>query len=177
MANTKNLRPPKTKEEARRRGRNGGMKSAETRKKKRTMKDAAETMLNLSIAQDHVRDNVRMLGVDDEDSTNMMAIMARMTLEAMSGNVKAADFLRDVVGSDSVGQDRAERLKLEKERRKLEIQKMKMESIANDGDGLPTIINVRPNDNNVRPDHDNVRPDNNNVRPDMKPYKRDEDEA
>lgn len=144
MLHPENLRPPKTSEEAKERGRKGGIKSGEARRKKRTMKNAAELMLNLAITQDHVKDNVRMLGIEEEDSTNMMAIMARMTLEAMSGNVKAAEFLRGVVGSDAVGQDRAERLKLEKERAKLEKLKMELAGATNGDDGLPTILDFRP---------------------------------
>ncbi len=50
-----NLTPPTTNDEARKRGKNGGIKSGIARKKKRTMKEAVKLLLDMPIAFDNVK--------------------------------------------------------------------------------------------------------------------------
>lgn len=148
--NVDNLRPPRTKEEARERGRNGGIKSGEARRKKRTMKKAAKMLLDMPVSFENIQEQMRSLGIAEEDLTNQMAILVSMFKEAMSGNVRASEFLRDTIGDDAAGEDRREKLRMDKKRLEMEQRRLdkQLESDGDDNDGMPTIINVRPDRDN-----------------------------
>lgn len=78
--NEENLKPIKkgelSKEEAKKRGRNGGIKSGEARREKKLFKEAIEKQLGQSI-----------------DS-----MISSMIDQAQKGNVQAITFLRDTIG-------------------------------------------------------------------------------
>lgn len=76
MANENNLKPVKSKEEARERGRAGGIKSGEVRREKKLFKETIEKKLGASI-----------------DS-----MIDSMITQAKCGNVQAITFLRDTIG-------------------------------------------------------------------------------
>jgi len=97
MAGKENLKPASSSDEARERGRLGGKKSGESRRKKRDAKDAALLFLNLA-ATEQLDDNLAKLNVKQMDRTNLLGVIARLTLSAQSGNVKAAEVLFDVAG-------------------------------------------------------------------------------
>ena len=98
MAGKDNLKPIRTTEEARERGRNGGKKSGVARRKKRDAKSAAKLILNLP-SSESVEANLREMGVDEEDFTNMVAMMARAFVKAMSGDITAMNFLISMSGT------------------------------------------------------------------------------
>lgn len=50
-----NLMPPTTNDEARKRGKNGGIKSGVARKKKRTMQAAVKLLLDMPVAFENVK--------------------------------------------------------------------------------------------------------------------------
>lgn len=87
-----------TAEEARRRGSNGGKKSGEVRKAKKTMR---ETIINM-ISQEVDPDKLASMGVDIDslggDYTYQAAIIAAMLREAVNGDTKAMALLRDTMG-------------------------------------------------------------------------------
>ena len=91
-----NLRPV-TKENAAERGRRGGIKAGETKRRKLEMKEAAKVFLDLA-AKGKIAKNLEELGVEENDMTNQMAIIARAFSNAMSGDMKAMEFLRDTAG-------------------------------------------------------------------------------
>lgn len=97
---TKNLKPVRTKEEAKKRGRNGGIASGEARRKKRSMEQATKVLLNLPLTNESMEEAMRNFGISDEDMTNQMAIIVSMWREAVQGNVRAAEFLRSTSGQD-----------------------------------------------------------------------------
>ena len=92
-----NLKPCRTKEEAKRRGANGGKKSGIARRKKRDAKQAISLLLDMA-AQGNLDKNLKQLGFEEEDRTNMNALMARMFTKAMSGDVTAFKALMDYGG-------------------------------------------------------------------------------
>ena len=96
--NPQNLNPVQSKEEARERGRNGGIASGKARRKKRTMKDAAKMLLDMAVANPAVEKKMLEFGIPEEDITNQVAIMVAMVNQATKGNVKASTFLRDTIG-------------------------------------------------------------------------------
>lgn len=101
MANPKgnlgNLQPVRTKEEARKRGANGGKKSGEARRRKRDARQAISLLLDMA-AQGNIEENLAVLGFEQEDRTNMNALAARMFQKAMTGDVAAFKVLMDYGG-------------------------------------------------------------------------------
>lgn len=82
MANEKNLKPVRTKKEARERGRNGGIKSGKVRAQRKTLREELLTLLEIRI----------------EDKTMQEKISFSLIQEALSGNVKAFETIRDTIG-------------------------------------------------------------------------------
>ena len=82
MANESNLKPVRSKEEAREKGRKGGIASGKARRERKTLKDellalleAGDTQKNLSLA---------------------------LIQQALDGNTKAFEVIRDTVGEKPV---------------------------------------------------------------------------
>lgn len=98
MGKKNNLPKTLSHEEAVRRGRMGGIKSAEVKKRRKTLREAGEILLSLQVKDDQVIDELKNQGIEDEQLTNVMAIMYRNIIAAMNGDVKAATFIRDTVG-------------------------------------------------------------------------------
>lgn len=117
-----NLDPVRTKDEAKRRGRNGGIKSGEVRRNKRDAKNAARLFLNLA-ATGNAADNLKSLGVAESDQTNMVGLMARLWLDGMKGDQKAIEMLLKTAGYDAE-ENRKERESIAKDKR------LERESIA-----------------------------------------------
>ena len=89
LANEQNLRPGEyhlSKEEAKK----GGLASAEARRKKRDLRMALELLLEREIKQ------------GNEVITGAQALSARLYKEALQGNVRAFEVLRDTVGQKPV---------------------------------------------------------------------------
>ena len=82
MAGKDNLRPVSSKEEARERGRKGGLASGEARRKRKTLKE--EFILMLS-----------------EGETQQSVTLALIE-KAMSGDTKAFEVIRDTIGEKPV---------------------------------------------------------------------------
>ena len=78
MAGKENLRPVSSKEEARERGRKGGLASGEARRKRKTLKE--ELLLMLS-----------------EGETQKSVTLALIE-KAMNGDTKAFEVIRDTIG-------------------------------------------------------------------------------
>lgn len=92
-----NLKPVRSKEEAKKRGRNGGKKSGEVRRRKRDAQQAAKLILNLPCTE-AMQKNLKAMAVDEEDYTNRVALFARAFAQAMTGDVRAMQFIIDIAG-------------------------------------------------------------------------------
>ena len=94
-----NLKPCRTTEEARERGRKGGINSGKRKKEKRKLKEIAEMLLDMK-APDNVLEKFQELypDLDVEGMTNRLAIMQRLILNALAGDNKAFELLRDQIG-------------------------------------------------------------------------------
>lgn len=123
MGGEGNLKPVRTEEEAREKGRRGGIKSGEARRRKRDMKKAAQLLMGLDISSPKLQEQVKSFGVADEDVNNQMAVLVSMFLQATKGNVRAAEFIRDTMGENPEVLYRMEELKQRK--REFEYQKQK----------------------------------------------------
>lgn len=115
MVNEQNLRPVRTEEEAREKGRRGGIASGEARRRKRTMKAAAKLIMDMGVTSEKNIQLMTAFGIEEEDLTNQMAVMVAMVNQAMKGNVRAATFLRDTLGESPEMQMHKEEMKLRRE--------------------------------------------------------------
>lgn len=87
------------KEEQREIARKGGRESGKVRRRKRTMKDAAQLILQLPVSAEQVA-LLQKYGVAESDCTNLMLIIAKAVQMAADGNLKAAEFIRDTLGEN-----------------------------------------------------------------------------
>lgn len=95
MANNENLKPVRTKSEARERGRNGGKKSGEARRRKADFRRTLNMLLTAKIDSSEWTPFLESLGLD---STLESAVNAAMIREALSGNVKAYEVIAKYSG-------------------------------------------------------------------------------
>lgn len=98
MPNERNLIPVRSTEEARERGRNGGRASGEARRRKKSLREAAELYLSLPVSDKRAWNKLAKDGVAPEDVDNQMAIIAGLSIKASKGDAKAAKVLFDLLG-------------------------------------------------------------------------------
>ena len=103
MPNEKNLIPmdQRSKSEARELGRNGGIASGVSRRRKRSLKEAADLYLSLPVSDRRVWNKIARRGVDPEDIDNQMAMIIGLTMAATAGDAKAAKVIVDLLGEDA----------------------------------------------------------------------------
>ena len=100
MANEQNLVniADRTTEQQREIRSKGGKARAEKARRERTLKETLEKLLSLSIKDEATREYIRQLGFNDEELDNKTAINVAMYQEALKGNVKAYELIRDTMG-------------------------------------------------------------------------------
>lgn len=94
-----NLKPCRTTEEARERGRKGGINSGKRKKEKRKLKEIAEILLDMKAPDDIIAKFEQLYpDLDAKEMTNRLAIVQRLILNALAGDNKAFELLRDQIG-------------------------------------------------------------------------------
>ena len=103
---TKNLVPfnQRSKDEARECGRAGGIASGAARRRKRSLKQAADLYLSLPVTDRRVWNKIARDGVEPEDIDNQMAMIVGLTEAAVQGDARCAKVLIDLLG-DSTGEE------------------------------------------------------------------------
>ena len=100
MANEQNLTPftsDQNREEASKNGKKGGVKSGEARRAKRTLRQQMELLLSLPVKDESTKAYIESLGIVD-NIDNATAITLSMYQEALKGNTKAYELIRDTIG-------------------------------------------------------------------------------
>lgn len=99
MPNEKNLIPfnERTESEQRKIQSQGGKASGASRRRKRDMAKAMKMLLDMP-AMDGMSTYLQKMGVGEMDMTNQMAMLSVMLVKAASGDVRAAEFVRDTAG-------------------------------------------------------------------------------
>lgn len=102
MSNEQNLIPmdQRSQKEARELGREGGRASGEARRRKKSLREAAELYLSLPVSDKRAWNKLAKDGVAPEDVDNQMAIIAGLSIKAAKGDAKAAKVLFDLLPSD-----------------------------------------------------------------------------
>lgn len=101
MANEENLKPPRTKSEARTRGRNGGIASGKARREKKLFKETLEALLTMPMNPGKdvsVEDIKNFAEIKGKNISVQEAIIIAQVQKAMKGDTRAAEYLRDTIG-------------------------------------------------------------------------------
>lgn len=103
MPNEKNIIPnsERTPEERREIAASGGRASGESRRRKKSLREAAELYLSLPVSDKRAWNKLARDGVGPEDVDNQMAIIAGLTIKAAKGDAKAAKVLFDLLGEQT----------------------------------------------------------------------------
>ena len=98
MPNEQNLIPnsERSPEELREMAANGGRASGESRRRKKSLREAAELYLSLPVANRRAWNKIFAEGVDPDDIDNQMAMIIGLTQKAIKGDAKAAKIIVDL---------------------------------------------------------------------------------
>lgn len=99
--NNGNLKPCRNTEEAKERGRLGGLASGRSRRQRSRIAKAMQTVMKKKIPSGEIRERLKAEGIDlDEKATNEVAFAASVLVSAMQGNMQAARLVLELVGED-----------------------------------------------------------------------------
>jgi hypothetical protein len=117
VAGEENLIPfsERTKEEARELGRRGGKASGAARRRKRSLKEAADLYLSLPVEDKRRWNKLSRRYLDAEDIDNQMAMVVSLWDGAMAGDARSAKVLIDLLGKDSEEDSNAAQLTMDAE--------------------------------------------------------------
>jgi hypothetical protein len=128
-----NLRPSPgfTKDNAVEIGRRGGIASGVAKRRNKSMKEAAEAILNAQMVNPKTKKLLEEAGIDPEQMTNFMSICVGMLKKAEKGDTRAADFFVNAVQEDIKSRELEEkrRSNLESEKAKREELRLKEKAI------------------------------------------------
>lgn len=112
MANEANIIPYRFQsgEQAREAGSRGGVASGAARRRKRSLREAAELYLAMEPTDNRVWNALSMAGIDPDDIDNQMAIIVALSQKAMTGDATTAKVLIELLGEDKKTVARNERL-------------------------------------------------------------------
>ena len=107
MSGEKNLIPfnKRTEEEQRKIQSAGGKASGASRRRKRSLKEAADLYLSLPVSDKRAWNKIARAGIGPEDIDNQMAMIIGLTMQATLGDAKAAKVVIDLLGEDNKGND------------------------------------------------------------------------
>ena len=84
--------------EAQERGRLGGIKSGEVRRQKKTMRETLENALKIELSKEKLEELGADIGLMNGETSVLSAIIASTIREAIGGDTKAIQFVRDSIG-------------------------------------------------------------------------------
>lgn len=106
MANEKNLRPARTKKEARQRGASGGKASGKARRERKAMQELAKIILNTPVeGKPEELDDIEAMCFEDFPDKHLTVgerSLFAVAKKAQKGDIQALTFLRDTAGEKPV---------------------------------------------------------------------------
>lgn len=103
MANTQNLIPLSTSK-AREIGKKGGINSGIARRNKKRIKEQFEMLMSLDLQDNELKEQIMSLGIPQEEINIQMALCVAMTQQALQGNIKAFELIRDTIGQNPINE-------------------------------------------------------------------------
>ena len=113
MPNEKNLMPiqkvnsNRTREQHSEDSRKGGVASGVSRRRKRSLKEAADLFLSMPVTDTRTFNKMAKAGIDVDDADYQMAVIVGLTMQAAKGDAKAAKAVFDLLGEDSHSEEAA----------------------------------------------------------------------
>lgn len=108
--NIQNLQPVTSKEEARKRGRNGGKKSQQVQRQRKKARECMEMILSLDAKGENAKKMMSSMGIAAEEQQNIMLLMATMFAKAAStGDPNAIKSILEIVGDMEARQEKEEK--------------------------------------------------------------------
>ena len=98
MANEQNLRPVSSEKEAREKGRKGGLASAESRRRKKSMRESFEALFAMQAPEKYIKAFKKQGMEVPEDLTTEQALTLSMTAKAIAGDARMASLILDIMG-------------------------------------------------------------------------------
>lgn len=104
MANIQNLikNEDLTPEQRRQNASKAGKASAKKRKQNKTFNELINNFLNSQVNDERLKEQLIKLGVEDEEVTNKVAITVSMWKQALKGNTRAFELIRDTIGEKPI---------------------------------------------------------------------------
>ena len=108
MANEKNLMDVNelnarlTPEQRKANASKAGKASGQKRRERKQMKEQLEMLLNLPLQNNKLKEQMAKLGIEDNEMNNQMAMTIAIYQEAMKGNTKAFEIIRDTIGEKPI---------------------------------------------------------------------------
>ena len=97
----KDLKPVQSKEEAKKRGRAGGIASGKARREKKAMRETLDILLSMPMKDGAAADveSIRSFAsIKGKNISVQEAILIAQVQKAMKGDTKAAEYVRDTIG-------------------------------------------------------------------------------
>lgn len=107
MANIENLKPKnsnQSQEEAKKNGKKGGIASGKARRERKALKEQLEILLKLPLKNEKMKKQIVDIGIDEREIDNQMALTISLYQEALTGNTKAYELIRDTLGEKPIEQ-------------------------------------------------------------------------
>lgn len=79
-----NLKPVTSSDEAKKRGRNGGIKSGQTKRARKQARECMELILKSEVTRDEHIKILSSMGIEEEDRQNIMLLMASLFYKGVS---------------------------------------------------------------------------------------------
>lgn len=92
-----NLKPIRSEDEARAKGKNGGIASGKARREKKALRETMEEMLKVALKDDNLLETYGKFGFAKKGMTMQDAIAAAMIHQAAKGNVKAYQAIKETI--------------------------------------------------------------------------------
>ena len=103
MAGEQNLIPVQSVEEAREKGRKGGIASGKARREKKLLRETLESILSMPLKDGKgttIDDIKNLAAVKGKNISVQEAIMLAQIQKAMKGDTRAAEYVRDTIGQE-----------------------------------------------------------------------------
>ena len=113
MPNEKNLMPiqevnsNRTREQHSEDSRKGGVASGVSRRRKRSLKEAADLFLSLPVTDTRTFNKMVKAGLNTDEIDYQMAVIVGLTMQAAKGDAKAAKVIVDLLGEDAHSEEAA----------------------------------------------------------------------
>lgn len=80
--------------------RSGGKRSVKAKKEKKYIKTLFEQLLSLELKDNTIKNQIKFLGIADDEMTIQMALCATIIKRALQGNLKAFEIIQNSTGQN-----------------------------------------------------------------------------